>query len=235
MKRAATTVFGLAALAIVSGGSAKSGPAPAASPQYTYALGAFDAERAVPEPGSYFLPVIQRIRDHPLLDSSGRPTTLFALKGARISVVAFVYGSCAEARGCPFSMAVLHRLDSEIAADPELARRVALLTLSFDPERDTPTRMAALRDLHRPKSDWAFATTSGDAELQELLTDFGQAAAKLRFADGRWSGLYRHVLKVFLVDEDNRVRNIYSVGFLDPQLLLADLRTLAEKRELMHR
>ena len=35
-----------------------------------------------------------------------------------------------------------------------------------------------------------------------------------------------HVLKVFLVDGEGRVRNIYSTGFLDLRLLLADLETV---------
>jgi hypothetical protein len=34
------------------------------------------------------------------------------------------------------------------------------------------------------------------------------------------------VLKIFLVDDAGRVRNIYSTGFLDVRLLLADLETL---------
>ena len=55
---------------------------------------------------------------------------------------------------------------------------------------------------------------------------FGQPVGKLRFADGQWTGLFRHVLKVFLLDADNRVRNIYSVGLLDAELVLNDVRTL---------
>ena len=220
----------LAGLALVAGGSAAplrgdTRPA-AASLEYTYALGTFTPEYAVPEPGSYSLPVIQRIEDHPLLDSNGRETSLFALKGRRAAVVAFIYTSCAEATGCPYSTAVLHRLDTELASDPNLASRVSLVTISFDPDRDTPERLATIRALHRPKSDWRFATTSNDAELAPLLTDFDQPAVKLRFPDGRWSGRIRHVLKVFLLDEENRVRNVYSVGFLNPELVLADLRTL---------
>ena len=34
------------------------------------------------------------------------------------------------------------------------------------------------------------------------------------------------MLKVFLLDRGNHVRNIYSVGFLNPELVLNDLRTL---------
>ncbi len=193
---------------------------------FTYSTGSFAPDYTLPEPGSYSLPVIRRVSDHPLIDGSGRETSLFALKGNRAAVVAFVYLSCVEAIGCPFSMAVLHRLDSELAADRDLSSRVALLTISFDPDRDTSEHLAEQRELHHPKSDWRFATTAGQAQLRPLLADFDQTVAKLHFSDGRWSGLFRHVLKVFLLDEENRVRNIYSVGFLDADLVLTDLRTL---------
>ena len=36
----------------------------------------------------------------------------------------------------------------------------------------------------------------------------------------------RHVLKLFLVDANGAVRNIYSTGFLDLRLLLNDLETV---------
>lgn len=233
MMRGLATAVALGGFALLSGGApgaiGPGAPRPrteAAPTEYTYALGAFAPQYEAPEPGTYSLPVIQRVGDHPLLDAEGKRTTLSALKRDRAAVVAFVYGGCVEATGCPFSMAVLHRLDSEIAADLALAARVTLITISFDPERDTPERMAAERELHHPKAKWRFATTSGEAELAPLLADFGQTAVKLRFPDGRWSGRFRHVLKVFLLDSDNRVRNVYSVGFLNAELLLADLRTL---------
>ena len=193
----------------------------------TYAPGVFEPEYTPPAPGSYELPVIRRVGDHPVLDSDGRPTTLFALTGDRLTVVAFVYTSCVEAVGCPMSHAVLHGLDRALADDPALARRVRLLTLSFDADRDTPERMAAQRKLHDPQTYWRFATTRGGDELQGLLDDFDQPVAKLRYEDGTWSGLFRHVLKVFLLDGRHRVRAIYSTGFLNQALVLNDLKTLA--------
>ena len=66
----------------------------------------------------------------------------------------------------------------------------------------------------------------GRTYLDPLLLDFDQPVAKLRFEDGTWTGLYRHVLKVFLLDGQNRVRNVYSTGFLNPPLVLNDVRTL---------
>jgi len=197
---------------------------------YTYGVGGFVPEYEPPPPGSYSLPVITTVRDHALIDSDGGPTTLFALKPGCLAVVAFVYTSCVEAAGCPVSMAVLHGLDQALADDPELAHAATLLAISFDPERDTPAQMASVRRSHAPRADWRFATTAGPAQLDPLLADFGQPVAKLRFADGEWSGLFRHVLKVFLLDGQNRVRNIYSAGFLNVRLVLNDLRTLARER-----
>ena len=221
-------------LTIAAGAAATEVPAPPEALRgvdpgelaYTYAAGAFSAEYTPPPPGSYALPVIDDVEDHALLDVDGSPTTLFAAKGNRVAVVAFVYTTCVEAAGCPLSMAVVRRLDRALADEPALAERVVLLTVSFDPERDTPTRMAAVQALHKPQSRWRFLTARDGGTLAPLLADFGQPVARLRYQDGRWTGLFRHVLKVFLVDGTNRVRNVYSAGFLHPELVLNDIRTV---------
>jgi cytochrome c peroxidase len=193
-------------------------------------IGAFAAEYDPPPPGSYTLPVIAHVGDHPLLDSDGRRTTLTSLKGERLAVVAFVYTTCSEAAGCPLAEAIMQRLDRRLAADRRLADRVRLLTISFDPERDTPARMTVIRRAFAPRTDWAFLTTHDEAQLTPILDDFGQPVAKLYYDDGTWTGLYRHVLKVFLLDERNRVRNIYSTGLMSPELVMNDLQTLAAER-----
>jgi cytochrome oxidase Cu insertion factor (SCO1/SenC/PrrC family) len=193
---------------------------------YVYTVGRFAPEYVPPAPGSYRLPPIDEVSDHPLVGSDGRATTLYALTRGRPTVVAFVYTTCAEATGCPVSMGVLHRLDALLAADPALRAAVRLLTVSFDPERDTPERLATVRDAHAPRSDWAFATAPDSARLEPLLADFGQPVARLHFDDGTWTGQYRHVLKVFLLDGRHRVRNVYSTGFLHPELILNDVRTV---------
>jgi cytochrome oxidase Cu insertion factor (SCO1/SenC/PrrC family) len=120
--------------------------------------------------------------------------------------------SCADA--CPAATASLARLDALLAERPALARRVQLVTVSFDPANDPPARMAALRSSLSPRGRWRFVTAASEAAIAPVLLDFGQDATP------------SHVLKVFLVDGRGRVRNIYSTGFLDVRLLLADLETL---------
>ena len=36
-----------------------------------------------------------------------------------------------------------------------------------------------------------------------------------------------HTLRVFLIDREGRIRNIYSSGTLDPRLVIADVKTLS--------
>jgi cytochrome oxidase Cu insertion factor (SCO1/SenC/PrrC family) len=196
---------------------------------YTYTVGHFAPEYTPPAPGTYELPVVDTVEDHPLVDEDGRAVRLFELTRDRVAVVAFVYTTCVETAGCPLAQAVLRRLDRSLAADAELRRRVVLVSLSFDPERDDPARLSAIRAANAPKSDWRFMTTSGEETLAPLLEDFGQPVARLRFPDGRWTGLYRHVLKVFLLDARHRIRNVYSTGLLDADLVLNDVRTLLMK------
>src|SRR5205085_11538039 len=160
-----------------------------------------------PPAGTYDLPAIDTVGDHPLVDASGAKTSLAGLVGDRMTVVSFFYGTCSEKNGCPLSTAVLHRLDARIASDADLSRRVALVSISFDPLHDTPERLTAMQRMRAAKSTWAFATSPDEASLAGLLADFGQSITKLRAEDGSWTGTFRHVLKVYLVDPERRVRN----------------------------
>jgi cytochrome c peroxidase len=171
-----------------------------------------------PPPGSYELPPIDRVSEHELLASS------------EAALVSFVYLSCGEA--CPLATATLHRLDRLLAADALLAPRVQLVTVSFDPERDTPERMRVLAESLRPKGRWRFLTAPDAATLAPVLADFGQDAVWLPGPEHEKApDRLRHVLKVFLVDGERRVRNIYSTGLMDVRLVLNDLRTVISEEE----
>jgi cytochrome oxidase Cu insertion factor (SCO1/SenC/PrrC family) len=103
---------------------------------------------------------------------------------------------------------------------------VRLVTVSFDPARDTPEKMGELRSALEPKGDWRFLTAASDAELAPVLRSYGQDVVRMGGAGETDAVVLRHVLKVFLVDASGDVRNIYSTGFLDTRLILADVETL---------
>jgi len=173
-----------------------------------------------PEPGTYELPPIARVSARELVDSSGARVPFPALAKGQVAVVAFVYKSCHDAAGCPAALAFLQELDRRLAADPARAAHVRLVSVSFDPARDTPEKLGELRQLMAPRGDWRFLVPANRADLGAVLRDFGQDVAVLE------SGAQRHVVKIFLVDDRLQVRNVYSSGFLDADLVLADVATV---------
>lgn len=179
-----------------------------------------------PPPGTYTLPTIDTITDHSLLNTAGGKIHLYTLTQGKVAVLSFMYTSCADVGGCPLAAAVLQQLDRRLSERSELAKRVTLLSVSFDPERDTPTHLAKTRNLLNPLTDWHFLTTSSQTDLNPLLADFNQPVAKLWQDNGDWSGLFRHVLKVYLLDPNHNVRNIYSSGLFNAQLVINDIETI---------
>jgi cytochrome oxidase Cu insertion factor (SCO1/SenC/PrrC family) len=181
-----------------------------------------------PKPGTYRLPVVKRAADGALLDSAGKPVRLAELTRGRITVMSFIYTRCAAAKACPMATGVLMQLHRESAEDVALANQLRLVSMSFDPVNDTPTRMAAYSGLSSSRSNaapWHFVTTRSQAELQPILDAYGQAVDKKQNLNDP-TGPLNHTLRVFLVDAAGNIRNIYSSGTLDPRLVLADIRTL---------
>jgi len=179
----------------------------------------------LPAAGSYELPPILRVEDHALLGSDGERREMLALAPGQLAVVSFVYLGCRDPGGCPLALATLVRLDRALAARGELASRVRIVSVSFDPRHDRPGDLARLREGLTPRADWRFFTAEGEGDLAPVLADFGQDVDLIPDADGETEAL-GHVLKVFLVDSQGRVRNVYSTGFLDHRLVLLDVETL---------
>jgi cytochrome oxidase Cu insertion factor (SCO1/SenC/PrrC family) len=181
-----------------------------------------------PAPGSYTLPAVKAAADGDVLDSTGRPLRLRELTRGRVTVMSFIYTRCAAPRACPYATGVLrqlHRLSSEDAA---LAKGMRLISLSFDPGTDTPERMAAYAALPEGGSsaaEWRFLTTRSQAELRPILDGYGQAVDKKQNPLDP-TGPLNHTMRVFLIDQDAKIRNIYSSDTLDLRLVIADVRTL---------
>ncbi len=181
-----------------------------------------------PVPGSYRLPVVQAAGDGALLDSAGKALRLHDLTRGRMTVLSFIYTRCSAARGCPYAVGVLDQIHSLSADDPALAKNMRLVSLSFDPEHDTPERLAVYAEGVREKEagcEWRFATAKSRAELDTILKAYGQAVDQ-RSNPNDPQGPLSHLLRVYLIDRESRIRNIYSAGTLDPRLLVADVKTL---------
>jgi cytochrome oxidase Cu insertion factor (SCO1/SenC/PrrC family) len=187
-----------------------------------------DHDYDAPAPGSYQLPIVMRAADGEVLDSNGRPLRLSELTHGRVTVMSFIYTRCAAARACPMATGVLMQIHSLTAEDTALAKNLRLVSMSFDPVNDTPERMAAYSGLaaqHTNAAPWHFVTTRSQDELQPILAAYGQAVDKKQNPLDP-TGPLNHTLRVFLIDRNGNIRNIYSSGTLDVRLVLADVKTL---------
>src|SRR5262249_44084932 len=135
---------------------------------------------------------------------------------------------CVDPLGCPFAHLTLSNLRARVVAQPGLGAQVRFVNLSLDPSTDTPDVLrsyAAGFDAARG-FEWQFLTTRSVAELLPVLEDFGQDVSVETDARGRPSRTLHHMLKVFLIDARGTVREIYSLAFLQPDVMFNDIRTL---------
>ena len=186
-----------------------------------------DYDFAVPEAGTYKLPALRLAPGGQLLDMRGEEQELAKVLDGRFSLVSFVYLLCADTNGCPLALSTLFDVFDGSEAAPFLKQHLQLVTISFDPERDTPEALGsfAYPVLADPKAgkkvDWRFYTSTDIATLQPVLDGFGQAV--IRTAD---SETINHLLRMYLVDRQGRIRNVYGLGMIDPRLLMSDVETL---------
>lgn len=173
-------------------------------------------------PGTYRLPVVRRAPDGDVIDDTGRVTTLHALFEGRLVVLNFMFTHCADPNGCPLASFVLRQLADHVASEPRLRGRVRIVSLSFDPARDTPARLTDYaRTFRKEETDWHFVTTRDAGTLLPILAGYGQAVQ--RDPDG---SSFSHQLRVFLIDPEGNIRNEYSTSYLHADTLRADLLTL---------
>src|SRR5947199_4280908 len=131
-----------------------------------------------PAPRSYNLPVVKVAPDGALLGSEGKSLNLRDLTHGHITVLSFIYTRCAAPKACPYATGVLSQLYRASENDDALAKNLRLVSLSFDPEYDTPQRLAAysegVRD-EKPGCEWRFATARSRAELGNIPGAYSRA------------------------------------------------------------
>ncbi len=181
-----------------------------------------------PRPGSYVLQKIQPIADATLLDATGRPTRLSTATTGRITLLTFFYTYCADPLGCPFAYHTLTEVRRGVVEDGRLAQQVRFLSVSLDPTTDTPEAIGRYKDMvmHDSRMEWNVLTARSVKDLLPVLDDFGQDVSVEQAADGTPRRTVHHMLKMFLIDRSGRVREIYTLAFLQPEVILNDIRTL---------
>lgn len=164
------------------------------------------------------LAVIQPAAAFALTTQDGKRLTLADLKG-KVLLVSFVFTTCNGS--CPATTSRMVGVQQELARRALLkGGRVQLLSITLDPGRDTPEKLRDYMKLYdADPASWAFLT--GPAE----------DVAKTIAAWGMWAkpaanGQLDHPSRIFLVDPQGRIREIYHLGFLKPAWVVEDIECL---------
>src|SRR5580704_2933789 len=85
-----------------------------------------------------------------LIDSRGRPFQLSELRGKAV-IVSFVYTTCNGT--CPLTTAGLDRVRRSLKGRGLWGKRVEFVSITLDPERDTPGVLARYAALYRAEPE----------------------------------------------------------------------------------
>ncbi len=197
------------------------------------AVGYGDLPYNKPQAGSYQLPTLGLAGDGLVLDTANQPKKLHDLMGDKVVVLSFIYATCSDVNGCPLATSVLYKIKNRLAKEPELGKQLRLLTLSFNPQQDTPEKMAHYgKGLQNSALEWQFLTTRSEQDLQPILQSYQQNVQKIFDKNGKFTGTFSHNLRVYLIDKNKQLRNIYSVDFLHPDTLISDIKTVLSPQTL---
>jgi protein SCO1 len=174
-----------------------------------------------PSPTAFHMPKPgETVPDFVLTDQNGKRLHLKSFRG-RFLFITFIYTRCPFPNYCPRISHNFAEMYAEIGKHPELASNVRLLSVSFDPEHDTP---AALRtyaaSFHgvtgttRPFARWDFASTP-KKELPAIARFFG-----LYFSDTK--GQIVHSLSTSLISPEGKIVRWFHDNDWQPADLVAD-------------
>jgi protein SCO1/2 len=174
----------------------------------------FSKGKAQLRPAPRLLEKGDQVPDFTMTMQDGEPLRLSQLQG-KVVVLTFIYTRCPLPDFCPFMDKKFAALAQSIAAFPERAKHIRLISLSFDPEHDTPEvlrKHALIRGATPPL--WSYAV----ANHEELA----KVAPGLGLFYGPSQGEVAHNLSTAVIDRDGKLARV-EVGTQRNRWETADL------------
>lgn len=167
----------------------------------------------------------EEIPDFHLTNQDGKPIRLAQYRGKTL-VLTFIYTRCPQADQCPLMSENFHQIDQELQKDQAFYARTHLLSITFDPEYDTPKVLrsygAALTGRYSDETfqQWEFATGT-EEQVKGVAQFFG-----LRYFHDTDSGRDQviHTLRTAVIGPDGKLIKIYRENKWKPEDIVADLR-----------
>jgi protein SCO1/2 len=181
------------------------------------------------------LPVLATAPSYDLIDQDGQPTRDTDLRG-RIILYDFIYTSCTTV--CPVMTGQMLQAQTALADAGWLGGEVVLVSVTFDPERDTPARLREYAaQMHTRPDGWLWLTGDLIAIKQLVGGEFGVYFEKVGAGEaghamhGEVEAGYDfvHDTTFALVDDQGRLRAEYH-QFPGQDAIMRDIGSLVREK-----
>ena len=177
----------------------------------------------------------RKFPDYRLINQDGKAIRLHDYRGKAL-VLTFIYTRCPDPDQCTLMSNNFAAIDQELQKQPELYAKTHLLSISFDPEYDTPKVLrsygAAFTGRYSDETfaHWEFAAGSAD-EVKGIAQYFG-----MRYYLDSESGKQQviHSLRTAVIGPDGKVIKVYRGNDWKPDEIVSDLRAAAEAKNSPH-
>jgi protein SCO1 len=157
----------------------------------------------------------QMLPPYPLTNQLGQAFGLTDFKG-EVLAFTFIYTRCPLPNFCPRMTSHFLEVQRLLQNDPAAPKQWRLLTISFDPEHDTPAVLKAYAAQQGSDPErWLFATGARE-ELDALTEQFG-------LSYGRLGDTFDHNLRTVVVDPEGRIKRILIGNEWQPADLVAEI------------
>ena len=170
------------------------------------------------------------VPDFGLVNQDGKRIHLAQYRGQALALT-FIYTRCPMPDQCTLMSNNFAAIDQELQKQPDIYAKTHLLTISFDPEYDSPKVLRSYGASHSGRytdetfQHWEFATGSPD-EVKGIAQFFG-----LRYFHDTESGQDQvlHSLRTVLIGPDGKLFKLYRGNEWKPAEIVNDLQSLAQK------
>lgn len=163
--------------------------------------------------------------DYGFVNQSGEPIHLGQYRG-KMLLLTFIYTRCPIPEYCTLMSQNFAQIDAELSKQPDLYQKTHLLSISIDPDYDTPAVLRSYGAAHTGKygdekfTHWEFATGTKD-QVKGVAQFFG-----LRYyAD---ADQIVHGLRTVIVKPDGKVAKVYRDNAWKPVEVVGELQRLKQ-------
>lgn len=175
-----------------------------------------------PQPGA-------EIPDFTLTNQDGKRIRLAQFTGRAVALT-FIYTRCPDPDQCTLMSTNFAAIDKALEKEPEIYKKTHLISITFDPDYDTPKVLRSYGAGHTGRyanetfQHWEFATGSKD-EIKKIAEYFGLKY----FVDESGEAKIIHSLRTAVIGPDGKLYKYYRRNEWKPEEIITDLKTLVAK------